>query len=79
MFRKFLLLGSFMLAPAFAFAGEANVQTFTVQPGQGQPITVTVPVADGQAPQALTGKDASPPLQLRAVQYGQGGWIWVPR
>ncbi len=78
MFRKFLLIGSFLLAPAYAFAGNANVQTFTVQPGQGAPITVTVPAAENQSPYALTGKQAAAPLPMRAVQLGQGGVIWIP-
>jgi len=77
MFRKFLLIGSFVLAPAFAFAGETNVQTYTVRPGQGQAITVTVP-AENQTPYALTGKQANAPLPMRAVQFGQGGVIWIP-
>lgn len=77
MFRKFLLIGSFLLAPAYAFAGNTNVQTFTVTPGQGQAIAVTVP-ADNQSPNALTGKQANAPLPLRAVQLGQGGVIWIP-
>ena len=78
MFRKFLLIGSFLLTPAFAFAGNANVQTYTVQPGQGQAITVTVP-ADAQSPDALTGKEPAWAPQLRLAQYGQGGRIWVPQ
>jgi hypothetical protein len=79
MFRKFLLIGSFVLAPAFAFADNADVQTYTVRPGQGQAITVTVPVTENQSPYALTGRQANAPLPLRAVQVGQGGVIWVPQ
>lgn len=79
MFRKLLLLGSVVLAPACALAGEAKVQTFTVQPGQGQAITVTVPVAENEAPYALTGKQADAPLPMRALQVGQGGLIWIPQ
>jgi len=79
MFRKFLLIGSFVLAPAFAFAGNAELQTITVQAGQSQPITVTIPAAENQSPYALTGKQANVPLPMRAVQLGQGGVIWVPQ
>jgi len=79
MFRKFLLIGSFALAPAFAFAGNTDVQTITVQAGQSQPITVTIPAAENQSPYALTGKQANAPLPMRAVQLGQGGVIWVPQ
>jgi hypothetical protein len=79
MFRKFLLIGSFVLAPAFAFAGNADVQTIAVQAGQSQPITVTIPAAENQSPYALTGKQANAPLPMRAVQLGQGGVIWVPQ
>ena len=77
MFRRFLLVGSFVLAPAFAFAGNAD--TYTVRPGQGQAITVTVPPAENQSPNALTGKQVDAPLPMRAVQLGQGGVIWIPQ
>jgi len=79
MFRKLLLLSSVVLTPACASAGKTSVQTFTVQPGQGQAITMTVPVAENEAPYALTGKQADAPLPMRSVQLGQGGWIWIPQ
>ncbi len=78
MFRKFLLIGSFIAAPAFAFAGEGNVQTITVQPGQGHVVTVTIPTAQEQPAYALAGKEVNPPVQLRAVRFGQGGLTWIP-
>lgn len=77
MFRKLLLIGFFVLAPACAHAGESKVQTFTIYAGQGQAITVTIPVAEYQSPYALTGEQASAPLRLRSVRLGQGGDVWI--
>jgi hypothetical protein len=86
MFKRSIFFGAIALASATAFAGQSNndaeFHTFTIQGGQGAPITLTVPVEAQriEAPYALTGTEpGTRELQWVTMQFGQGAPILIAK
>lgn len=82
MLKRLLFLGSLVLTPVAVMgnvqtADPADTVAYSVQPGQGNALTIVLPAPVAQPPYALTGESGTRQMRLESVTYGQSGPIMV--